>query len=80
MSSKRKCAEGGSVVEKKVQVDVYPVVSIIVALYNAESYIEECLSSLLVQTYKGQIQVSIHDDKSTDNSISILEVSFDIEC
>lgn len=74
MSSKRKYAEEGEIVEKKVQLDEYPTVSIIVALYNAAPYLEECLLSILSQNYKGSIEVSIHDDASTDNSVPVLEV------
>lgn len=73
MSSKRKCDNETDVVEKKAQI-VYPSVSIIVALYNAELFIEECLDSILTQTYQGTIEVSIHDDASTDKSAQVVEV------
>lgn len=67
--------EGSSeeMVNKKLITDRMPRVSVIVALYNAESYIVECLESLLVQTYKGEIEISVHDDSSIDKSISVLE-------
>jgi GT2 family glycosyltransferase len=77
MCSKRKCEEEVNVIaEKKAQVDGLPSVSVIVALYNAESYIVECMESLIAQSYKGNIEVSVHDDASTDRSILVLEVYF----
>ena len=47
-------------------------VSVIVALYNAENYIRECLDSLLAQTFK-DFEVIVVDDCSTDNSVAIVE-------
>ena len=50
-----------------------PSVSVIVALFNASEYLEECLDSILSQTYSGAIEVSIYDDASTDNSRAVLD-------
>lgn len=47
------------------------MVSIIIPIYNVEKYIEQCLNSVLLQTYK-DIQVIIVDDGSTDNSTKIV--------
>lgn len=46
--------------------------SIIVPLYNCEEYIEECIYSLLKQTYK-DFEIIIVNDGSTDNSLSVVE-------
>ena len=43
------------------------LVSILVPLYNHEEYINECLDSLISQTYKN-IEIIIINDGSTDNS------------
>lgn len=48
-----------------------PLLSVIVANYNNESYIRECLESILNQTYK-DIEIIIHDDCSTDSSPDII--------
>ncbi|MBR1804747.1 MAG: glycosyltransferase family 2 protein [Selenomonadaceae bacterium] len=47
-------------------------VSVIVALYNAEKYIAECLDSLLAQTFV-DFEVIVVDDCSTDSSCAIVE-------
>lgn len=44
-----------------------PLVSIIVSCYNHEAYIDDCLRSLVEQTYDN-IELLICDDKSPDNS------------
>lgn len=49
-----------------------PLVSVIIACYNAERYINICLNSIVNQTYKN-IEIIICDDASNDNSYSILE-------
>lgn len=54
------------------------LVSVVVASYNAGAYIEECIDSLLSQTYKN-IEIIICDDCSTDNTIDVLRKYSD-EC
>lgn len=44
-----------------------PLVSVIVPVYNVEKYIEECLDSIINQTYQ-QIEIIIVEDGSTDES------------
>ena len=43
-------------------------ISVIVPLYNNESFIEECIESILKQTYSN-FEIIIVDDGSTDNSL-----------
>lgn len=46
-------------------------VTILVAVYNAEKFLRQCLDSLLRQTLR-EIQVICIDDASTDSSLSII--------
>lgn len=47
-------------------------VSIVIPVYNAEKYLQECIDSCLKQTY-GDIEIIAVNDGSTDNSGKILE-------
>jgi glycosyltransferase involved in cell wall biosynthesis len=49
-----------------------PKVSVLVAVYNAEAFLPQCLDSLLRQTLK-DIQVICIDDCSTDGSLKLLQ-------
>ena len=42
--------------------------SILVPVYNVEKYLEQCVESLLNQTYKGDYEIILVDDGSTDSS------------
>ncbi|MBX2688325.1 glycosyltransferase, partial [Campylobacter jejuni] len=44
-----------------------PLISIIVPIYNVEKYLDECLKSIINQTYK-DLDIILVDDGSTDNS------------
>ncbi|MDD2603030.1 MAG: glycosyltransferase family 2 protein, partial [Prevotella sp.] len=46
-------------------------VTILVAVYNTEQYLRQCMDSLLVQTLSN-IQIICIDDASTDGSLAIL--------
>ena len=47
-------------------------VSVIVPVYNAEKYLNNCLDSLLAQSLN-EIEIIAVDDLSTDNSFNILK-------
>ena len=46
-------------------------VSIIIPVYNSSKHIEECINSVINQTYKN-LEIIIVNDKSIDNSLSII--------
>jgi glycosyltransferase involved in cell wall biosynthesis len=51
---------------------VYKLVSVAIATYNGEKYLEEQLESIYSQTYKN-IEVIVSDDRSTDGTVDILK-------
>lgn len=50
----------------------YPLISVIVPVYNDERYLKRCLDSLLAQTYPN-LEIILVNDGSTDNSLNICE-------
>lgn len=53
-----------------------PLVSVLICTYNAEETIKETLLSCIHQTYQN-CEILIHDDKSTDNTITVIEEVWD---
>ncbi len=47
-------------------------ISVIVPVYNIEQYLDECIESIVKQTYKN-LEIILVDDGSTDNSSNILD-------
>ena len=56
-----------------------PLVSIIVPVYNVEDYLEQCISSILEQTYKN-IEVILIDDGSGDRCPDICDEFAQEDC
>ena len=50
----------------------YPLVSIIIAAFNGEKFIQHSLKSCLTQTYP-HLEILVVDDKSTDNTAEIVK-------
>ena len=48
------------------------MISIIVPIYNIEAYLEECIKSIIKQTYK-ELEIILVDDGSTDGSSEICD-------
>ena len=55
------------------------IISVIIPVYNVENYIEKCLNSIVNQTYNN-LEILIIDDGSTDNSIAIVYMAFNVIC
>ncbi|MFQ9316546.1 conserved hypothetical protein [uncultured Dysgonomonas sp.] len=55
-----------------------PKVSIIIPVYNTESFVEEAIKSVLVQTLT-EIEVIVVDDGSTDSSLEIIKTLADTD-
>ena len=47
-------------------------ISVIVPVYNKESYLKECIESILGQSYR-KLEVILVDDESADQSGTICE-------
>lgn len=48
-------------------------ISIIIPVYNVAPFVEECLNSIIAQTYKGEMECILVDDCGTDDSVEICE-------
>lgn len=48
------------------------LVSVIIPVYNSEEYLDQCLTSVIKQTYKN-IEIILIDDGSSDRSLEIIE-------
>ena len=55
-----------------------PKVSVIIPVYNAQNYLQQCLDSLRGQTLK-EMEIICLDDGSTDNSLEILRANADCD-
>jgi len=51
---------------------MFPLISIIVTVYNVEKYLKTCLDSILCQTYK-KLEIIIIEDGATDGSAQICD-------
>jgi GT2 family glycosyltransferase len=48
--------------------------SVCIANFNGEQFLEKCINSVLIQEgVSGPVEIIIHDDASTDNSVSLIQ-------
>jgi biofilm PGA synthesis N-glycosyltransferase PgaC len=57
---------------KRVKLNAYPAVSILIAAYNEEARIIETLNGIYLQHYSGPLEVIVINDGSTDSTASLL--------
>jgi len=50
-----------------------PVISIIIPIYNVELYVEDCIRSVMQQSFTGPLECILVDDCGTDNSMAIVD-------
>lgn len=55
---------------------VSPLVSICIPNFNGADYIEQCIRSVLAQERDYEIEIILHDDASTDDSLEIIRKQF----
>lgn len=53
--------------------DSIPLVSVCCITYNHSNFIKECIEGFLIQKTNFQIEVIIHDDASTDDTVDVIK-------
>ena len=51
-----------------------PLISVIVPVYNAAAFLDQCLASIVGQTYRN-LEILVVDDGSTDGSAEVSSIS-----
>lgn len=51
-------------------------ISVCIANYNGNETLRECLDSVLDQTFEHIVEIIVHDDASTDNSVEFIRVEY----
>ena len=52
------------------QIKQFPLVSVIIPLYNYEKYVADCIDSIVRQDYEN-IEIVLIDNASTDNGLQV---------
>src|SRR5690606_34031006 len=60
-------------IEDWSKLPVQPIVSVIVATYNHENYIKQCLDGILMQQTTFDFEIILKEDCSTDNTREIVK-------
>lgn len=50
-----------------------PIISVCIANYNGEHLLDPCLASIRSQSFTHKVELLVHDDASTDDSVRILK-------
>ncbi|EIL99424.1 glycosyltransferase [Rhodanobacter denitrificans] len=49
-----------------------PICSVCIANYNGAAILDDCIASVLAQRVDGEVEIIVHDDASTDDSVPLL--------
>ncbi|TRY92139.1 hypothetical protein DNTS_031453 [Danionella cerebrum] len=72
--SQRLCTGNDAECEKPAEGACAPVcVSVIMPVFNASDWLDECLQSILEQDFQGSMELCVFDDSSTDGSRALVE-------
>ena len=52
---------------------INPLVSVVCTTYNHEAYIRQCLDGFIMQKTDFPFEIIVHDDASTDSTVSIIK-------
>ena len=55
-----------------VQLETWPSIAVVIPARNEENYIGATLQSLMAQTYPGEIDITVVNDNSTDNTVEAI--------
>ena len=53
--------------------EICPLVSVVCTTYNHEKYIRQCLDGFVMQKTTFPIEIIVHDDASTDDTVRIVK-------
>ncbi|KAF4118143.1 hypothetical protein G5714_000194 [Onychostoma macrolepis] len=70
---KRPCSASASHERAEPAEGASAAVSVIMPVFNASDWLDECLQAILEQDFQDRMELSVYDDGSTDNSRELLE-------
>lgn len=56
--------------------NINPLISICIANYNGENLLNTCIQSIIAQDFENPVEIIVHDDASTDQSILLIKQNF----
>jgi GT2 family glycosyltransferase len=62
--------------DQTINREKYPTCSVCIANYNGVKLIDDCLKSILMQIGGVSIEIIVHDDASTDNSVALMREKY----
>ncbi|XP_016367298.1 queuosine-tRNA galactosyltransferase [Sinocyclocheilus rhinocerous] len=72
-ATKRLCTASASHERTEPAEGASAAVSVIMPMFNASDWLDECLQAILEQDFPDRMELSVYDDGSTDNSRELLE-------